>query len=67
MRKIDLGSPPSFFYALRWSPDSKQIAFSDKRGNFWLLDLAAGKPVKFDTDPRDQGPSVTWSFVTAGQ
>ena len=45
--------PPSFFYAPRWSPDSKKIAFSDKRLNLWLLDLAAGKPVKVDTNPFD--------------
>lgn len=61
VRKIDLGSPPSFFYALSWSPDSKQIAYSDKRGNFWLLDLATGKPVKFDADPQARGPAITWS------
>jgi len=29
--KISLGNPPTFFYSPTWSPDSKKIAFSDKR------------------------------------
>lgn len=61
VRKIDLGPAASFFYNLSWSPDSKQIAYSDKRGNFWLLDLAAGKPVKFDTDLQSRSPVLAWS------
>lgn len=39
--KISLGAEPSFFYALQWSPDSKQVAFVDKRLNLWRLELAA--------------------------
>ncbi len=61
VRKIDLGSSPSFFYNLSWSPDSQQIAFSDKRGKFWLLDLAANKPVQFDSDLRSRGVAIDWS------
>jgi tricorn protease len=61
VRKFDLGPDASYFYNLAWSPDSKQIAYSDKRGAFWLLDLAAGQPVKFDTDLQGRGPTVTWS------
>ena len=61
VRKIDLGPSPSFFYGLSWSPDSKQIAYSDKHGSFWLVDLAAGKPAKFDADLRDRSPSLHWS------
>lgn len=61
VRKIDLGPSPSFFYSLSWSPDSKQIAYSDKRGDFWLLDIAAGKPVKFDTDIQSRSAVLKWS------
>lgn len=61
VRKFDLGPSPSFFYSPCWSPDSKQIAFSDKRGNFWRLELAAGKPVQFDADPQSRGPALKWS------
>ena len=61
VRKIDLGPSPSFFYNLSWSPDSQQIAYSDKRGKFWLLDLAVGKPVPFDSDLRSRGVAIEWS------
>ena len=50
VKKIDLGSPPSFFYTPTWSPDSKKIAYSDKRLNLWYVDLGHPTPVKVDTD-----------------
>ncbi len=49
-RKVDLGSPGSFFYSPRWSPDSKKIVLWDKRLNLWLIDVEHPKPVKIDTD-----------------
>ncbi|MFI5165680.1 MAG: PDZ domain-containing protein [Thermoanaerobaculales bacterium] len=52
-RKIDLGSPPSFFYHPTWSPDSKKIAYSDKRLNLWYLGLDHPTPVRVDTDRFD--------------
>ena len=53
VRKIELGEPPSFFYAPRWSPDSKKIAYTDKRMNLWLMDLDRTRPVKIDSDRYD--------------
>jgi tricorn protease len=53
VRKISLGSPPSFFYAPIWSPDSRKIAYTDKRLNLWMLDLDRPTPVKVDTDRYD--------------
>jgi tricorn protease len=50
IRKVNLGNPPSFFYAPVWSPDSKKIAYTDKRLNVWYVDLEKGTPVKVDTD-----------------
>jgi tricorn protease len=50
VRKIDLGNPPTFYYSPTWSPDSKKIAYSDKRLNFWYVDLDSNKPVRIDTD-----------------
>ncbi|WP_028657756.1 S41 family peptidase [Novosphingobium sp. B-7] len=67
VRKIALGTPPSFFYNPRWSPDSKKIVFEDKRLNLWLIDLAAGAaaaPVKIDTNLFDAPGSsfdAAWS------
>ncbi len=63
VRRIDLGQA-SFFYMPVWSPDSRKIAFSDKRLNLWTLDVAGGKPVKVDTTTYDAGPDAfrpVWS------
>ncbi len=59
---VSLGSPPSFFYAPRWSPDSKKIAIIDKRLNLWLIDIAHPTPLKIDTG-RYEGASFdeAWS------
>src|SRR5581483_1081852 len=53
VKKISLGNPPSFFYSPVWSPDSKKIAYSDKRLNLWYLDLEKKTPVRIDTDLYD--------------
>ena len=58
--KIDLGTPPSFFYSPTWSPDNKKIAYFDKRLNLWYVDLAKKVPVKVDTDRYDS-PSFSLS------
>jgi tricorn protease len=64
VRKIDLGTPGSFFYAPLWSPDSKRIVFYDKRLNLWLVDLSAGaaRPMRIATDRYD---SPDYSFDPA--
>jgi tricorn protease len=53
VRKINLGTPPSYFYDPIWSPDSKKITYTDKRLNLWYVDLEKGAPVKIDTDTYD--------------
>ncbi len=49
------GDGPSFYYAPEWSPDSRRIAYTDKRLNLWVVDLEAKtvKPRKVDTDTYD--------------
>jgi len=62
--KINLGNPPSYFYWPVWSPDSKKIAYTDKRLNLWYVDLEKGVPVKVDTDYYDSPfhtLNPTWS------
>jgi tricorn protease len=51
VKKISLGNPSSFFYSPAWSPDSKKVAFRDKRQSLWYVDLDKGTPVKIDTSP----------------
>jgi len=58
VKKINLGNPPSFFYGPTWSPDSKKIAYTDKRMNFWYVDVEKGAPVRVDND-RYEDPSVS--------
>ncbi len=64
VKKIPLGDPPSYFYAPRWSPDGTKIAYTDKRLNYWYVDVAKGKPVKVDSDRREspfRSMEMTWS------
>ena len=64
IRKISLGDPPTFYYSPTWSPDSKKIGYTDKRLNYWYVDLEKKTPVKVDsdtyTDPA-HGLQVVWS------
>jgi tricorn protease len=48
-----LGDPPSFYYSPVWSPDSKKIAYTDKRHNIWYLDIGTGKSFRVDTSTYD--------------
>ena len=61
---VDLGPNPSYFYRLRWSPDSKRIAYSDKHLHLWYVDAAGGKPVLVDTGLRGSfgaSTELSWS------
>ncbi|MEW6209587.1 MAG: PDZ domain-containing protein, partial [Acidobacteriota bacterium] len=61
VKKISLGNPPSYFYSPLWSPDSKKIAYSDKRLNLWYVDIEKGAPVKIDSSKRGAGFNPSWS------
>ena len=63
VKKLKLGDAPSFYYNPTWSPDSKRIAYQDKRLNVWYIDLDTAKSVKVDTAPYDDDPPAApvWS------
>ncbi len=41
-RKIPIELKPSFYRELVWSPDSKRLAFTDKRLTLWVADIETG-------------------------
>ena len=57
VKKINLGNPPSYFYGPTWSPDSKKIAYTDKRLNLWYVEIEKAKPVKVATELYDDPSS----------
>ncbi|MFA6956999.1 MAG: PDZ domain-containing protein [Thermoanaerobaculia bacterium] len=49
VRKIVASDPPSFYFDPVWSPDSRKIAYADRRLNLWYVDVDKRTPVKVDT------------------
>lgn len=48
-RKLSVEKNPSFYGEPVWSPDSKKLAFSDKRLSLWYVDVESGAARKVDT------------------
>lgn len=46
--RIQLEAKPSLYYQLSWSPDSKKIAYIDKDGNYWYVDLQTMRQLRID-------------------
>lgn len=51
--KITLEAKPTFYYDLNWSPDSKNLAYIDKRGQLWYVDISKKQPVLVDKSNYD--------------
>jgi tricorn protease len=49
-KKVALPDDSAFYFGPRWSPDSKNIVFSDNQTNLWRVEIATGKVTKVDTD-----------------
>src|SRR4030095_14473915 len=62
VKKIAIEQKPSFYWNLVWSPDSKQLAFPDRRLNLWLVDVAATTALKVDSSPYSAQDSWTPIF-----
>lgn len=48
-RIITLGSQPTYFRGITWSPDARRVAFSDQRLVLWLADVTAGRATPLDS------------------
>jgi tricorn protease len=62
VKKIQIEQKPSFYWGLVWSPDSRRLAFADRRLNLWLVDVAANAAVRVDTSPYSAQDSWTPNF-----
>lgn len=51
VKKIAIEPKPSFYRELYWSPDSKKVAFTDKRLALWYADIERGTVKRIDTSP----------------
>jgi tricorn protease len=61
VKKISVEDKPTFYRELVWSPDSKKIAFNDRRLNLWIADVMTGKTQKVDTSV--YSANDTWNPV----
>ena len=43
VKKFVLAKESSYYFAIKWSPDSKMLVFRDNRLNLWMLDSTNGK------------------------
>src|SRR5438874_11071770 len=50
VRKINLSHPPTFYSSPTCSPDSRKSGYTDKRLNYWYVDLEKKTPVHIDAD-----------------
>jgi tricorn protease len=49
IKKISVEPRPSFYRELIWSPDSKRLAFTDKRLALWVADVSSSSTRRVDT------------------
>ena len=63
VKTIPLGPTFSFYYNPIWAPDSKKIAFTDKDGRLYYVDVEkTAVPKLVDTDKyADQNMQPAWS------
>jgi tricorn protease len=62
VKKIQIEQKPSFYWGLVWSPDSRKLAFPDRRLGLWLVDVAAGTATKVDSSPYSAQEAWTPNF-----
>lgn len=66
-RRIKLEAKPSLYYPPSWSPHSKNIAYIDKDGNYWYIDLQTMRQLRIDSALHffhvflEPNPDLAWS------
>ncbi len=75
VKKFALAKTPQYYFAPKWSPDSKMVLVRDNASNLWLLDTVIGKLTHvgdnndFSSDNRDYtfSPDSKWIAYTREQ
>ena len=75
VKKFALATTPQYYFAARWSPDSKMVAMRDNASNLWLVDVTTGKLTHvgennhFSSDEREYAfsPDSRWMAYTREQ
>lgn len=62
VKKIRIEAKPSFYWDLVWSPDSRKLAFPDRRLGLWLVDVAAESAVRVDSSTYSAQESWSANF-----
>jgi tricorn protease len=62
-RKINIEKSPSFYGEPVWSPDSKRLAFYDKRSNVWIVNRETNQVTRVDNSihPEPETLTAAWS------
>ncbi len=63
VRKIPVELKPSYYHELTWSPDSKRLAFSDKKLTLWVVDVETqgARRITTSTFPLQERYEPAWS------
>jgi tricorn protease len=59
VKKIPIEKQPNFYWNLMWSPDSKKLAFADRRLSLWLADGETETATKIDAS--DYSAQEDWA------
>lgn len=51
----------TFYFGLNWSPDSSKVAYTDKAGNMFVVDVESGESTLIDTDGWASPMLPSWS------